>query len=64
MELLSVTLQVSEELLRLFRLVIVLLFFVDDVLEVVVACLAVPLSVISINARVVVGVPTHEVNRW
>jgi hypothetical protein len=64
MELLGVTLQVSEELLRLFRLVIVLLFFVDDVLEVVVACLAVPLSVISINARVVVGVPTHEVNRW
>ena len=64
MELLGVTLQVSEELLRLFRLVIVLLFFVDDVLEVVVACLAVPLSVISINARVVIGVPTHEVNRW
>ena len=64
MELLGVTLQVSKELLRLFRLVIVLLFFVDDVLEVVVACLAVPLSVISINARVVVGVPTHEVNRW
>ena len=64
MELLGVTLQVSEELLRLFRLVIVLLFFVDDVLEVVVACLTVPLSVISINARVVIGVPTHEVNRW
>lgn len=64
MELLGVTLQVSKELLRLFRLVIVLLFFVDDVLEVVVACLAVPLSVISINARVVIGVPTHEVNRW
>lgn len=64
MELLGVTLQVSKELLRLFRLVIVLLFFVDDVLEVVVAYLAVPLSVISINARVVVGVPTHEVNRW
>ena len=64
MELLGVTLQVSKELLRLFRLVIVLLFFVDDVLEVVVAYLAVSLSVISINARVVIGVPTHEVNRW
>ena len=64
MELLGVTFQISEELLRLPGLEIVLLLLLDDVFEIVVTNLAVSLSRVGINALVVVGVTTHEMDGW
>ena len=63
MELLCAAPKVSVELLGVLCLHIVLLLFVDDVLELHIAGVAVAAASVLTDALVVEGVPTHEMNR-
>jgi hypothetical protein len=64
MEFLGVAVQISEELFWVLSLIVILLFLVNDILEVKVACGAVPPASVRLDALVVKGVSAHEVDGW